>query len=201
MLLNPDTQLINDALYKMFNFLEGKDNVAAVGPQLVTKSEMVQYSCRTFPGYRDLFFELSLLSTFFPSSKIFSRWKMKYFDHDELREVEQPMAAALLIKREVLNKTGNLDERFYMFFNDIDICKQIHNLGYKIYFYPEAKIYHNIGTSILKDRSRMIRIWNKDCLKYFKKYKYNFILYTVLSLGLLISGELRILFTKIFYRK
>jgi GT2 family glycosyltransferase len=200
LLLNPDTQIQKDALSKLVNYLNSKEDIGAVAPQLYTKNRIIQYSCRTFPRYIDLFFEISRLSTVFPSSKIFARWKMRYFNHEEISEVEQPMAAALMIKADVLKKMNYLDERFYMFFNDIDTCKQIYNLGYKIVFYPDAKIYHKIGTSILKDRVRMITAWNNDCLSYFRKNNYNPFLHFILYIGLKATGVLRIFFTKIVYR-
>ncbi|MFA5405294.1 MAG: glycosyltransferase family 2 protein [Ignavibacteria bacterium] len=187
LLLNPDTQIRNDALSKMIEYIEKRSEVGAIAPQLYTRHKVIQYSCRRFPRYIDLFFEISRLSVIFSSSKIFARWKMRYFNHEEISEVEQPMAAALLIKAD-------------MFFNDIDTCKQIYNLGYKIIFYPDAKVYHKIGTSILKDRVRMIKAWNNDCLSYFKKNEYNPFLHILLLIGLKTSGFFRILFTKIFYR-
>jgi hypothetical protein len=200
MLLNPDTQILEDAINTLYSFLVKNEKTGAVAPQLLTRSKKVQYSCRRFPGYRDLFFQFTLLSSLFPKSRIFSRWKMKYFDHNETREVEQPMAAALLMRKTLFEKKLLLDDSFYMFFNDIDICKQIYEMGYNIFYLPEAKIYHKIGTSILKDRVRMIRVWNRDCLRYFKKHDYNFFLFTLLRIGLFLSGELRILFTKILYK-
>jgi GT2 family glycosyltransferase len=200
MLLNPDTQIQEDALLKLFDYLKSNENYGAIAPQLITRNKTVQYSCRTFPYYRDLFFEISRLSTIFSMNKFFARWKMRYFNHEEITEVEQPMAAALMIKSDVLKKMNYLDERFFMFFNDIDTCKQIYNLGYKIIFYPDAKIHHKIGTSILKDRVKMIKAWNSDCLMYFRKNNYNFFLHSILFVGLKVSGFFRILFTKIIYK-
>lgn len=200
MLLNPDTQIQNDALQKLVEYLKSRDDVGAIAPLLYSRNKTIQYSCRKFPRYIDLFFELSALSTLFPSSRFFSKWKMKYFGHNKLREVDQPMAAALMIKADVLKAMNYLDERFYMFFNDIDTCKQIYNLGYKIVFFPEATVYHKIGTSILKDRVRMIKAWNEDCLRYFRKNGYNPFLHTVLFFGLKITGTLRIIFTKLLYK-
>jgi GT2 family glycosyltransferase len=200
LLLNPDTQVKKDALLKMVDYLKEHDNAGAVAPQLYTRNKKVQYSCRTFPRYLDLYFEISRLSAIFSGSKFFARWKMRYFDHDVTAEVEQPMAAALMIKMDVLKKMNYLDERFFMFFNDIDTCKQIYNLGYKIIFYPDAKVFHKIGTSILKDRVRMIKAWNNDCLLYFKKNNYNPFLHFFLYLGLKISGFFRIIFTKLIYK-
>jgi len=200
MLLNPDTQVQEDALTNLVNYLNSNENYGAIAPQLITRNKTIQYSCRTFPYYRDLFFEISRLSAIFSMNKYFARWKMRYFNHEEITEVEQPMAAALMIKSEVLKKMNYLDERFFMFFNDIDTCKQIYNLGYKIIFYPDAKIHHKIGTSILKDRVRMIRAWNSDCLMYFRKNNYNYFLHSILFVGLKVSGFFRIIFTKIIYK-
>ena len=195
--LNPDTEIIDDALYKLCNYLNSNEKIGAVAPQLLYEDMTIQYSCRTLPKYRDMFFELKLLSALFPKSKFFARWKMRYFSHNELSEVEQPMAAALMVKKNLLVKIGNMDERFVMFFNDIDLCKKILDEGYKIAFYPEAKVIHRKGSSVYQDRARMIRMWNEDCLSYFKKHDYNIVFYPLLFLGLKISGFFRIIFVKI----
>jgi len=195
--LNPDTEIIDDALYKLNNYLNRDEKIGAVAPQLLNEDMTIQYSCRTLPKYRDMFFELKLLSALFPKSKFFARWKMKYFLHNELSEVEQPMAAALMVKKNVLDKIGNMDERFVMFFNDVDLCKKILENGYKIVFYPVAKMIHRKGSSVYQDRARMIRMWNEDCLNYFKKHDYNIVFYTLLFLGLKLSGFFRIIFVKI----
>ena len=195
--LNPDTEIIDDALYKLCNYLNSNEKIGAVAPQLLYEDMTIQYSCRTLPKYRDMFFELKLLSALFPKSKFFARWKMRYFSHNELSEVEQPMAAALMVKKNLLVKIGNMDERFVMFFNDIDLFKKILDEGYKIAFYPEAKVIHRKGSSVYQDRARMIRMWNEDCLSYFKKHDYNIVFYPLLFLGLKISGFFRIIVVKI----
>jgi GT2 family glycosyltransferase len=195
--LNPDTEIIDDALSKLCYYLNSDEKIGAVAPQLLNEDMTIQYSCRTLPKYRDMFFELKLLSALFPKSKFFSRWKMRYFSHNELSEVEQPMAAALMVKKNILVEIGNMDERFVMFFNDVDLCKKILDNGYKIVYYPGAKVVHKKGSSVYQDRARMISMWNEDCLSYFKKHDYNIIFYTLLLLGLKFSGFFRIIFVKI----
>jgi len=192
LLLNPDVEIIGDALNKLYNFLGSDEKIGAVAPQLLNDDMTIQYSCRIFPTYRDMFFEMCLLSTIFSKSKFFARWKMRYFSHNELSEVEQPMAAALMIKRKLLDEIQNMDERFVMFFNDVDLCKKIYEKGYVIMFYPDARIYHKMGMSVYQDRIRMIELWNRDCLSYFKKYNDNSFLYSFLNLGLIITGFVRI---------
>lgn len=196
-LLNPDTILLGSCIELLIKKLSEDMKTGAVAPQLLNPDKTIQYSCRTFPEYRDMFFEMILLSAMFGKSRFLSRWKMNYFSHNEEREVDQPMAAALMIRKDVLLRTGNFDGRFRMFFNDVDLCKKIHDNGYKIIFYPESKIIHEKGVSIYKDRERMINVWNEDCLKYFRKYHYNFILYNWLKISLKVTGILRIIFYKI----
>lgn len=195
--LNPDTVVTGDSLNSLYNKLNSSGSIGAVAPKLLNEDNTIQKSCRTFPDYFDMFCEFSLLTYFFPDSKIFSRWKMNYFSHDEEMKVEQPMAAALMVKRKVLKEIGNFDERYLMFFNDVDICRKIYDKGYFIVFYPGSKIIHEKGVSIYKDRIRMIRIWNEDCLSYFKKHNNNYLLYGWLYLSLKVSGFLRILYYRL----
>jgi len=196
-LLNPDTELTEGSLDILTSKLNSEKSYGAVAPKLVNEDGTIQKSCRTFPEYADMFFEMTLLSSVFPQSKVFSRWKMNYFDHDSEREVDQPMAAALLIKKSVAEEIGFFDERYKMFFNDVDICKKISDSGYKIIFCPEAKVIHTKGVSIYKDRENMIRIWNQDCAEYFGKHHKNFMLQGLLSAGLKLTGIIRILIYKL----
>jgi len=195
--LNPDTVILGDAVKILLGKLSESENTGAAAPQLLNEDMTIQKSCRTFPDYFDMFCEFSLLTYIFPNSILFSNWKMNYFSHDEERKVEQPMAAALMVKRKVLNEIDNFDERYKMFFNDVDLCRKIYDKGYSILFCPDSKIIHEKGVSIYKDRERMIRIWNEDCLRYFKKYNNNILLYSWLFVNLKISGFLRILFYRI----
>ena len=181
----------NDSAIKLIEQLATSGTMGAIAPQLLNEDHTIQPSCRTFPRYWDMFCELTLLSKLFPMSKIFARWKMNYFNHNEIDEVEQPMAAALMIKKNVMDKVNGFDERYKMFFNDVDLCKSIVDAGYKIYFYPDSKIFHLKGASIYKDRKNMLKIWNDDCITYFKKHYNNFLLIPLLSIGLKISLPFR----------
>ena len=76
MLLNPDTEVFEDALIKLMKYLDENKDVGIAAPQLVFKNQSIQHSCRTLPTYKDMFCEMTLLSKIFPKSKFFSRWKM-----------------------------------------------------------------------------------------------------------------------------
>jgi len=197
-ILNPDTEILDTAIADMMKYLDENENVGVVAPQLLDFHRQIQYSCRTFPSYWDMFSEILMFATIFPRSEFFSRWKMRYFDHNSLREVDQPMGAALLLKRKVLEAVGGLDERFIMFYNDVDFCKRISDAGFKLVFFPDSKVKHMQGVSVFKDRTGMIKIWNLDCMRYFKKHNYNPFLYPLLVVGLKITGVLRVIKAKLF---
>jgi GT2 family glycosyltransferase len=195
--LNPDTKLHSHTLRKMLDFMRGNPETAALGPQLLNLDGTIQPSCREFPKYSTLLWEFTGLSRLFPKSKSLGAWKMGYFNHQEIREVDQPMASALLVRKKVLDELGFLDEGFPIFFNDVDLCYRIKKTGRKIIFYPDAKIVHYKGKSIEMVKPRMIILSHLAFYGFFKKYKKGIlkqILNVIFAILLYLSALLRILF-------
>jgi hypothetical protein len=145
-----------------------------------------------------MYCEFYLLAYIFSKTKLFGKWKMKYFDYSNDSDVNQPMAAALMVKKSVFDKIGPMDERFAMFFNDVDLCKRIIDSGLKIRFIKGAEVIHKKGASVYKNRAKMIKIWGNDCIEYFKKHHPNTILLLWLKINLKISEFFRILYIKLF---
>jgi len=171
LLLNPDTQLREDSLALMYQFMEENPEVGALGPKLINPDRTIQPSCREFPTFSTLVWEFSGLSILFPKSKTFSRWRMGYFAFDQTREVDQPMGSCLMLRRETLEDVGLLDENFPMFFNDVDLCYRIIKAGWKIYFYPEAVVIHHKGASTSKVKRKMIWLSHLAFYRFFKKHE------------------------------
>jgi len=196
-LLNPDTVLQDKVIQQLTEFLKNNESYGACTPLLLNEDGTYQYSIRNFPTYRSMYCEFYLFAYIFPKSKLFGRWKMKYFNFTKDSDVNQPMAAALMIKKSVLDETGVMDERFTMFFNDVDLCKRIIETGNKIKFLTGANVIHKKGSSVYKDRIKMIKVWDEDCLEYFKKHHRNTFLLFWLNINLKISEIIRILFYKL----
>lgn len=197
-LLNPDTVLQSNVISCLSEYLKNNDAYAACTPLLMNEDRTYQYSVRNFPTYWSMNCEFYLFAYIFPKSKLFGNWKMKYFDFTKDTDVNQPMAAALMIKKSVLDKTGVMDERFKMFFNDVDLCKRIIETGKKIRFISEVNVIHKKGSSVFKDRVKMIKVWDNDCIKYFEKHHKNAFFLLWLNINLKISEIIRISFYKIF---
>lgn len=193
LLLNPDTKLTDNSVKMLSDKLDGNENYAAIAPKLLNRDGSIQKSCRTFPTYFDMFCQMSLLAYIFPKSRVFNRWKTNYFNHNEETIVSQPMAAALMFRNSFLGKVKGFNVKYYMFFNDVELCKKVYEGGHQILFYPDAKVIHKKGASVYKDREKMIKVWNTDCVEYFKNNFDNPLKQKLLSTGLKISSYFRIL--------
>lgn len=174
LLLNPDVELQPDTVANLLNCLAKFPDAAAAAPQLCYADGTVQPSCRAFPRKLDVVFEATGLTRFFPRNRYINRWKMVDFDHTAGRYVQQPQGAFLLLKGEIVERIGLLDERFYMFFSDVDYCRRIIEAGAKIRFCPEAVAIHHKGHSVYKNRRKMIKTSHRSFVDYFKKYDHTF---------------------------
>jgi hypothetical protein len=146
---NPDIRFEATELEKLVRLLDEHPEFAAAVPQLLNPDGRIQPSCRRLPTLADLVFQMTGLAFLFPKS-FFNRWKMPEFDHQSFREVQQPMASALLMRRKVFEKLGGFDERFFIFFGDVDFCRRLKEAGLRIAFFPEAKFFHRRGGSTSK---------------------------------------------------
>lgn len=195
LVLNPDTVIKSGSLATLRNALRENSKIGVVAPQLLHADGTVQPSCRRFPRRRDVMFELAGLSYLFRKSRLFNAWKMGDFDHLNRRKVDQPQGACLLFSREVLNTVGYWDERFPMFFSDVDWCRRVKNHGWEILFVPEAKVVHHRGVSILQSRAKMIWSSHHSFYEYFRKHNKLLVANEILGGLLLVSAIIRILWT------
>ena len=142
LILNPDVTLLPGAVEKAINFLDGHSEVALLLPKLLNPDGTLQFSCRTFFDFPTLLFRRTPLGKVFPNHRVIREHLMMDWNHDEVREVDWGMGACMLLRREAI-KDGNLfDERFFLYFEDIDLCFRLKNEGGKVIYYPEAAMVH-----------------------------------------------------------
>jgi len=198
LLLNPDTVLTPGALSTMTGFLTENPHIWALGPQLLNLDGSVQPSCRQFPDRLIMLYEFTGLSRLFPKNRTFGRWHMGYFDHLTPALVDQPMGACLMIRKDVLEKVGLLDEEnFPMFFNEVDWCLRISRAGGQLYFLPQAKVYHHHGVSTRRVKKAMIISSHQSMIRYFAKHYpgrlstllINILIIAIIPLRILLQGN------------
>jgi len=176
MILNPDTEVVDNALNKMIRFLESRRDCGALGCKLLNTDGTLQRSCRTFPSLEVMFYSSLFLDQLFPKSRIFGKYFMTWWDFNDVREVDQPMGSALMIRKDALDKVGLFDENIFIWFDEVELLYRIKKAGWKIYFMPEAQIKHHLSQSFKQWKSvpQMIQgaiIWRKSRNYFFKKHK------------------------------
>jgi GT2 family glycosyltransferase len=170
LLLNPDTLILEGAIEKMVQFMEKHPEAGALGCKLLNPDRTLQPSCKSFPNFLNLFFESLSLDKLFPKSRLFGRYYMSYWDHNDVREVDQPMGSCLMVRKEVIDKVGLIDEQFFCFFDEVDWCYRIKKEGFKIFFTPEARIIHYRGQTFKRMPLRSFWYWHRSLLRYYRKH-------------------------------
>lgn len=143
LLLNPDTVLARDTLARMLRFMEERPEVGIAGPKLVLADGRLDLACRrSFPSPEVSFYRMVGLSRLFPRSRRFGRYNLTYLDPDQVTEVDSVVGAFMLIRADVLEQVGYLDEAFFMYGEDLDLAYRAKAVGWKVYYNPEVEVLH-----------------------------------------------------------
>jgi N-acetylglucosaminyl-diphospho-decaprenol L-rhamnosyltransferase len=164
--LNPDTQLLNDAGAILSLCLEQRPLAFAAGPAIFDDEGQVARTCRNLPN---LFYVLLDASGI---DRWWGAYKLTRFAHDRPTMVEQIVGAAILVRRRDYERLGGMDERFFVYFEEVDLCKRFKDAGGEIWFWPDAKVRHIAGQSceVGRVRARMIYTLRESRRKYFAKH-------------------------------
>ena len=150
-LLNTDTLLINNAVKIMFDFMENNENAGACGGNLYSKDDSHTISYFNSLKLKDKFVHTFHLFNLFPDVKnrVFNKG---YNEKNECKEVEVISGADLMLRKEVLDKTGSFDSDFFLYFEESELQFRIRKNGYKIFIVPDSQIYHLEGATTTKNR-------------------------------------------------
>ena len=168
-LLNTDTELFPDALRLMIDFLEQHPEYGAVAPKLVHPDGRVQATVHSFPTLRTALWFATPLERWFPNSKELRRYFLRDWDQETTRDIDQPPAAALLLRKQVLDQVGLFDESLWLFYNDTDLSLRMAKAGWKTRYLAEARVVHHVGASTSKF-ARFIPVWNSNRLTFYRKH-------------------------------
>ena len=148
LLLNPDTLVIGDAVDRVMKYMDLHPEVGICGCRVLNTDRTLQLACRrSIPTPKVAFYRLSGLSMLFPNSKTMARYNMTYEDPERTHEVDAVSGAFLMIRREAINDIGLLDERFFMYGEELDWCLRAKRAGWSVVYCPEAEIIHHKGES------------------------------------------------------
>jgi GT2 family glycosyltransferase len=147
LVLNPDTEIVDDALDRLAAYLDDHTDVGALGPMLLNPDRSVQSSRRRFPTMATGFFESTWLQGVAPRN-LLRRFYMDDLSPEFVQEVDWLTGACTMFRRSVLDRVGLYDEEnFFMYSEELDLCRRIRQAGWKIIYLPEAKVIHYVGRS------------------------------------------------------
>ncbi len=172
--LNPDTVVKNNVFDKMVEFMGLHPEAGIVGPKLLYPNGSLQLSCRRFYTLRAILMRRTFLGKIFPYSKSLKNHLMTDWDHNEIHEVDWLLGACLMIRRELINQIGLLDEKYKMYFEDVDLCYRVKKAGYKIYYYSDADVIHYHRRESAQRFSKKT-IWHiQSAIRFFDKHGWKF---------------------------
>jgi GT2 family glycosyltransferase len=184
LLLNSDTVVVGGCLEKSMEYIQNHPDTGVLGCKVMLPDGTLDKACRrSFPEFSVSFYRMTGLSKLFPKSERFGRYNLTYLDENETYEVDCVMGAFMLLKSSTVDEVGLLDEKFFMYGEDIDWCYRIKNAGWKIIYYSEAEIIHYKGSSNSKKQNkRMIHeFYRAMYLFYNKHYKEDYPWVTTLA--------------------
>lgn len=173
---NPDIVFRSETIKDLCRYLAEHQEVGLVAPQLVNPDGSLQLSCLRFPKPYIPILRRTGIGKFFP--KQLDSYLMADVDHSQVQTVDWVMGACFLVRRLDLYSDGRLfDERYFMYFEDVDLCRQIKQRGQTVVYYPKAVAVHNHMRqsarypwylSLFKDR--IARVHLESAFKYFAKW-------------------------------
>jgi len=195
LLLNPDTLILQNAIEKTLDFMDGNPTVGICGCKVLNEDGTLQLACRrSIPTPGVAFFRLTGLSKLFLNSKIAAKYNLTYLDPDSPHQVDVISGAFLMIRRKVVDVIGLLDERFFMYGEEMDWCLRAKKTGWTVMYYPSAEIIHYKGEcSRFNHRKASFEFYRSMYLFHKKHFAENYnpftniIIYTGIFLKALTS--------------
>ncbi len=155
LLLNSDAFLDDGTLNDVISYMDEHPKIGVLGCKLTDPDGSLQPSARMLPGPLNKILQISGLAFRYSRSKFFGRVDFSWWDHSTPREVGWVVGAFFLIRRETMDDIGPLDDRYFLYFEEIDFCLTARRAGWKVVFYPHASIIHLGGESAVKTGKKM----------------------------------------------
>ncbi len=172
--LNPDAEAMTGGAEALARRLGAEPEVWGAGGRLLTagNNRTVERSVRSFPTVGAVAAEMLLMDEIWPRNPWTRRYRMTEWDHNSLRDVDQPAAACLMVKRAALETLDGFDESFWpAWFEDVDLCKRIRDAGGRIVFEPSAVFRHSGGVSLNSlTPEEFMRPYYRNMIRYFCKH-------------------------------
>ncbi len=195
--LNPDTILAEDSLEQCISFYENHSNAGAVGVRMIDgKGKFLPESKRSFPSPMVSFYKLAGLSSLLPHSRHFGKYALLFLPEKKVHEVDVIAGAFMMIPKEILDATGDFDEQFFMYAEDIDLSYRIQKNEHQNYYLGSITIVHFKGESTKKGSLNYLKVFYSAMSLFVKKWYRGsgaWLLRQGLHAGILLRGLISVL--------
>ncbi len=171
LVLNPDIVVGEGSVDRLLAFMDRTPDVGIAGAKLVYPDGRLQYSCRSFYTLRALILRRTFLGKLFPRARSLREHLLMDYDHETPRRVDWVLGACMMVRREAIEQVGRMDERFFLYFEDIDWCYRMKQQGWKVYYVPDSVMIHRYERSSARSiLRRPFLIHMLSLLRYYEKW-------------------------------
>ncbi len=146
LLINSDCQVFDNSIENLLGYFIDNEKVAAAGPKILNSDGSIQYSCRRFPSFFGAAAH-TLLAHIYPDNPFSRKYKLVDADREKPFPVDWVSGSCMMIRRKALEDTGILDENYFMYVEDIDICYRMWQKGWEVHYMPYSRVVHHTGGS------------------------------------------------------
>lgn len=177
LLLNPDIIVQPNAVAELVGFMDKNVDVGVAGGKLLSPNGQLQYSCFRFYTPLTIIYRRTWLGKNNRGTAAIDRFLMKDFDHQSVRDVDWLMGSCLILRQSAVKHVGGMDERFFLYFEDVDWCRRFWEAGWRVTYVPQAQFSHFHQQSSRRSKVLgLITNWTtrehiKSAIKYFLKYR------------------------------
>jgi N-acetylglucosaminyl-diphospho-decaprenol L-rhamnosyltransferase len=173
LLLNTDAFVATDTLRKTVEFMDSHPHCGVLGVKLVGRDGVLQPSCRYFPTPWNTFLTATGLTTFFPRARLVDNMT---WDHASVRECDWVPGCYYLVRREVIERVGLFDPRYFLYYEEVDHCRAVRQAGWSVIYYPFTQVMHIGGESahaagaLTPAGRQILNLQVESELLYFRKH-------------------------------
>jgi len=169
LLLNPDMKLLSNTLENTLKWANMNPQAQVIGCRLVNQNNQTIFHIRKFPNFLNQLAIVLKLPHIFP--QILNKYLRKNFDYSQPAKVDSVRGAFFLVRRKTYEKLQGLDERYFLWFEEVDFCKKVYENGGEVWYTPAAECIDYVGKSFAQlPRGKTQKYFRDSMLKYFKKW-------------------------------
>jgi GT2 family glycosyltransferase len=177
LLLNPDIIVEKDAIQNLYKKLHSEKSIAIAAPKLLNFDKTLQFSVSRFHRFFTPLFRRTFFGKTSFGKKELDRFEMKSWNHENFQDIDWAIGAALMMKRDIVTSVGLMDSRFFLYFEDVDLCRRVWEAGYRVVYVPSSVMLHEhkrlsaYQSGLKSVMNKVTRIHIHSWIQYYLKNK------------------------------